>query len=37
MPLKIESSDVPENMVRSLTAFSGGGVFFDAEDRKSVV
>ena len=31
MPLKIESTEVPGNMVRSLTAFAGGGVFFDAE------
>ena len=31
MPLKIEGSDVPENMMRSLTVFAGGGVFFDAE------
>ncbi len=31
MPLKIEGLDVPDNMVRSLTAFAGGGVFFDAE------
>ena len=31
MPLKIEGLDVPDNMVRSLTTFAGGGVFFDAE------
>ena len=30
MPLKIEGSEVPDKMVRSLTSFTGG-VFFDAE------
>jgi len=31
MPLKIEGSDVPDSMIRSLTAFTDGGAFFDAE------
>ena len=31
MPLKIGDSDVPGSMIRSLTAFVDGTVFFDAE------